>query len=383
MHRSSDSLHAREPLLTERCRFLQLLAIAALAILLQACARHPGEPGETKPAAGPTGPAVTLMTFNVQNLFDAEDDPGKDDRTYLPIEAKRSREHRNACARIENPRWRDECLNWDWDEGVVERKLAVVADVIRQVEEGRGPDIVVLQEVENIRILERLRTAYLDGAGYRTAILVEGRDSRGIDVAFLSRLEPVGEAKLHPIPFTGFPAERVADTRGILEATFRLPDGTLLTGFAVHFPAPYHPYQMRVQAYRELERLREALPPGRAAFAAGDFNTPVDEDRERGMLARYVRPVWEVAHEAGCPGCRGTYYYRPKEQWSFLDMILWSGGDSGWTLRTGSARIADRVPAQKTARGHPARFRMPEADGVSDHLPLVVEIQKMQEGPSM
>ncbi|MEJ2604388.1 MAG: endonuclease/exonuclease/phosphatase family protein [Gammaproteobacteria bacterium] len=355
---------------------LRLLAIAVLVFLLHGCARHPGEPLESIPTEETTGRTVTLMTFNVQNLFDAVDDPGKDDRTYLPIEAKRSREHRDACSRIENRRWRDECLNWDWDEGVVERKLVAVADAILQVDDGRGPDIVVLQEVENIRILERLRTVYLERAGYFPAILVEGGDARGIDVAFLSRLEPVGDAVLHPIPFSGFPPERIADTRGILEATFRLPDDTLLTGFAVHFPAPYHPYEMRIEAYTYLARLRSSLPPGRAAFAAGDFNTPADEDRDRRMLARYVRPVWQVGHEAGCRDCRGTYYYRPKEQWSFLDMILWSGGDSGWGLLDGSARLADGTPAQMTAQGYPARFRMPEAEGVSDHLPLVVEIGK-------
>ena len=35
-------------------------------------------------------PAVTIMTFNVQNLFDNVDDPGKDDMTYLPTDAKQN-----------------------------------------------------------------------------------------------------------------------------------------------------------------------------------------------------------------------------------------------------------------------------------------------------
>ena len=54
------------------------------ALLLQACARPGGEGSEPAPAP-PSGETVTLMTFNVENLFDSEDDPGKDDRTYLPI----------------------------------------------------------------------------------------------------------------------------------------------------------------------------------------------------------------------------------------------------------------------------------------------------------
>ena len=36
--------------------------------------------------------------------------------------------------------------------------------------EGRGPDILVLQEVENRAILDRLRSALPDAASYRTVI---------------------------------------------------------------------------------------------------------------------------------------------------------------------------------------------------------------------
>src|SRR5690606_30900931 len=115
-------------------------------------------------------------------------------------------------------------------------------------------------EVENLGVLERLRTGYLADAGYRPAILVEGDDDRGIDVAFLTRLPVSGRPKLHRIPFDGADPGRVADTRGILEATFVLPDGSLLTGFAVHFPAPFHPTDMRVAAYEFLAKLAAALP---------------------------------------------------------------------------------------------------------------------------
>ena len=47
---------------------------------------------------------VTIMTFNVENLFDNEDDPGKDDQTYRAIEDKQTAAHKNACTAIEVPR---------------------------------------------------------------------------------------------------------------------------------------------------------------------------------------------------------------------------------------------------------------------------------------
>jgi endonuclease/exonuclease/phosphatase family metal-dependent hydrolase len=249
-----------------------------------------------------------------------------------------------------------------------------------QVEDGRGPDIVALQEVENIGILERLRTEYLGDAGYRPAILIEGDDLRGIDVAFLTRLELAGPPTLHRIDFTGVGEDRVYDTRGILEATFVRPDGSLLTGYSVHFPAPFHPTGMREAAYRALNALRAQLPPGRDAFAAGDFNTTAIEDREKNMLARFARPYWPVAHEAGCDGCKGTSYYAPRDDWSFLDMILWSpavdsGENATWQLRADSVRIANAAAGQVRPDGTPWRFEMPAGSGVSDHWPLVVTIE--------
>ena len=65
-------------------------------------------------------------------------------------------------------RWRDQCLYWDWSEAVVDQKLRVVSDAIKQVN-GEGPDIIALQEVENIGILERLRRDYLEGLRYQPA----------------------------------------------------------------------------------------------------------------------------------------------------------------------------------------------------------------------
>ena len=324
--------------------------------------------------------ALTIMTFNVENLFDNVDDPGKEDRTYLAYADKQSAEHKAACAEIEVDRWREQCLKWDWSDAIIEKKLEVVANVILQVGDGRGPDILALQEVENIGILERLRTEYLAAAEYKPGILIEGDDRRGIDVAFLTRLDLAEPPTLHRIDFTGAGEDRVYDTRGILEATFVRPDGTLLTGYSVHFPAPFHPTEMREAAYRALNALRAELPGDRDAFAAGDFNTTSAEDREKDMLERFARPYWTVTHEVGCRGCKGTSYYPPRDDWSFLDMILWSpasdrGEKATWILRRDSVRTANAAPGQLRPDGTPWRFGMPGGTGVSDHLPVVVIIE--------
>ncbi|MDH3645854.1 MAG: endonuclease/exonuclease/phosphatase family protein [Gammaproteobacteria bacterium] len=349
-----------------------LLTIYLLAWLSAGCVT------DDPSLSGQAHPSVTLMTFNVENLFDTIDDAGKDDATYLPITKKQSAAHREGCEKIPVERWRDQCLNYDWNESALEQKMTALARAILQIGNGRGPDVVVLQEVENLSVLEQLRTGYLAGAGYRPAILLEGDDLRGIDVAFLSRLELAGQPTLHSVTHAGFEQSRINDTRGILEATFRLPDGSLLTGFAVHFPAPFHPYPMREQAYVALNRFLADLPAGRMAFAAGDFNTTAPEDAEQDMLGRFVRDKWLVAHEA-CSACPGTHYYAPRDDWSFLDMILWArpgrGEKATWRMRAGSSVLVNRAPGQTRPDRTPNRFELPAGTGISDHWPLAVTIE--------
>ncbi len=313
---------------------------------------------------------LSIMTFNVENLFDTVDDAGKDDETYLPIEQKSSPRHIDKCNAIDVIYWREQCLYWDWSTAVAEQKLLAVGRVIKQVNSGQGPDIIALQEVENRAILERLREEQLTGLGYQPAVLLEGNDSRGIDVAFLSKL-PVREVSLHDITFSESEQERIGDTRPILQATFELNSGELITGFSVHFPAPYHPTRMRDSAYTTLNTLLAQLPPGQLAFAAGDFNTTSEENNEQEMLEKWVRPLWEVAHDL-CEDCPGTSYYAPTDEWSFLDMLLWRPGDN-WQLT--SSYLANAIPEQVTEEGTPRRFSMPGARGVSDHWPLVMEIE--------
>lgn len=333
------------------------------------------------PETGPgTAVAVTLMTFNVENLFDTKDDAGKVDETYLPIAAKQNQAHIAACNKIPVERWRDDCLYLDWSEAVLDHKLKVVADAIRQVNGGSGADIIALQEVENLGILERLRNDYLADLAYLPGILIEGTDLRGIDVAFLSRLPLANPPLLHPFEVPQFP-ERQGDTRGVLQADFLLPDGSILTGFSVHFPAPFHPTEMRVAAYEHLNQLRNDLPDSRHAFAAGDFNTSSSEDADKDLLDKHARRIWKVAHDIGCDACKGTHYYARDDSWSFLDTILFAearGRKTTAQIRADSVGIANRNPAQVSGFGTPERFNAADRSGVSDHWPMIATVEVTQ-----
>ena len=353
-----------------------------IASLLAGCILSGCEPAGELSADNPDRQVVSIMTFNVENLFDTQDDPGKDDKTFLPLAAKQSETHIAECNLITVDRWREQCLDWDWNEAVLDYKLRVVAEAILQVDNGRGPDILALQEVENLGILERLRTEYLQDAGYLPGILIEGDDLRGIDVAFLSRLQLAEPAVLHPfVPSERF-SDRAGDVRGVLEATFVLPDGTWLTGYSLHLPAPFHPTDLRIESYEMVNRLRDSLPEDRLAFAAGDFNTTSIEDAEQHLFQRFWKPTWRLVHEE-CRGCPGTAYYERDDRWSFLDVIAWAipknrGAHTTWGIRADSARIANQTAEQVTPNGTPARFQLPEIDGVSDHWPLLVKIELTQ-----
>ncbi len=111
--------------------FRLLIVIPALALF--ACS--------AEQAAVPSVTSVTLMSFNVQNLFDNQDDPRKDDKAYLPIEAKQSEAHQAACNEIPVKNWRAECLELDWSDLAIEVKLTALAETIRQVNDGKGADI--------------------------------------------------------------------------------------------------------------------------------------------------------------------------------------------------------------------------------------------------
>ena len=64
--------------------------------------------------------SLSIMAFNVENLFDARHDVEKDDRTYLPTELKTNANHIESCQRIRVQRWRDQGLYWDWSDTIVD-----------------------------------------------------------------------------------------------------------------------------------------------------------------------------------------------------------------------------------------------------------------------
>ncbi|MBY0384829.1 endonuclease/exonuclease/phosphatase family protein [bacterium] len=352
-------------------------------LALISCIQKP-KPVFTPGYQPPTG-SITVMTFNVQNLFDTENDPEKNDETFLPLDRK-DQQVKSSCYanNTENTFYLNQCLTENWSERILKMKMKRLTDVVSQVKNGKGPDVLILQEVENVKILDRWRTEYLGKMNYKPAILIEGPDQRGIDVGVLTRLESVGPATLHLIPFKAndnlTPAQ-IRPTRGILETTLALPDGSLLTVLGLHFPSQSAPTETRKQAVDFINVIRSKLPPDRMVIVGGDFNISSEEDMKKGYISQALHKDWGVSHIMGCKGCSGTTYYPKTQSWSFFDILLVTPGlkpegQSPWKVIPESIRVENNSIYHTNRYGTPARFSNNRKDGVSDHWPMVMEIMK-------
>ncbi len=325
--------------------------------------------------------SVSVMTYNLENLFDDRHEQGKLDFTFLPKRLKTTAKIKSYCQSQKSNKRRNQCFDLDWTAKQIDLKLKRISQaILSSTKDGKGPDIVVLQEIENKAMLETLNQKYLQAADYRTSILLEGEDPRGIDVAVLSRFPEKSAAILHNIPFRSLKKNKLRKSRGILEASLLGPKKTSVIVFALHFPAPYHPTSLRQQAIKFLDQLAGKKTKEEIIIAAGDFNISLEEEKNYRLYAEGLSQNWWVSHLVGCQMCRGTYYYEPKKEWSFLDAILLFKTQlkrkNQWKIDPSSVKLVDHLPFQIDKDRRPLSFS--EKSGVSDHFPLFLELSTHQ-----
>ena len=307
----------------------------------------------------------SVMTYNVENLFDTNDDLNKDDKAFLPLEKKRGSKHVAACKKISVKKWREECLNLNWNEEAKVRKIENIVTLISSFE-SQGPDVIALQEVENEIVLQELLDK-LRPFGYLEAVLLEGKDYRGIDSAFISKF-PILQSQLHYVKFKI--SSRKRDTRPILQSDINIK-GSVVTFYSSHFPAPYLSSDIRQDSFNYLNELLASN--SNPSIALGDFNVTREEDSKL-QTFKNLSKTWHVAHLEGCGKCKGTYYYEPNKDWSFLDTILISR-NRGMSFNPESINLLlEDINSYEEFR-RPKSFNISTFEGVSDHFPLVAKIK--------
>jgi len=307
---------------------------------------------------------ITIMSINAQNLFDTMDDPGKDDKAFLPIEMKQSKEHKNSCNSITVNRWRMECFFQDWDQETKNAKLNNLLEVIVSYD-SNGADVIGLQEIENMNILEQLFNL-LEPYGYKDFHLLESNDKRGVDTAFISKYK-ITNPKLHYVNFS--PDFETIDTRPIFEVDINF-NGKVLKFYNVHFPSNWHPVQMRIESFQKLKELISSH--SEPSVALGDFNVNSKDDKKFNVYQNQ-EDFWKVAHREGCSSCLGTYYYSRGKSWDFLDTIMVSR-NRGVEFVNGSLDVYKTKLNTYKNTGKPNWFNSDTKQGVSDHFPFVAEI---------
>jgi predicted extracellular nuclease len=350
------------------------------------------------------GKSVEIMSFNVENLFDAKHDEGKNDWSFLPKDAPGKKE---ACAKEKSKYRRNECYDADWTDEKVEMKLAQITDVITK-ERKSLPDFLGLIEVENGEVVGRLAKKL----GYENVEITTSPDFRGVDVALLyktsANIKKISRAE-HLVPVE-YPS------RNILEVEFSVA-GHPLTLFVNHWPSLANPDSWRIKAAEVLaNRTKEILAknPKMAILAMGDFNTIDSNDPHpfKTVLLKdnlFIDAVVAFKEDKGISDeakkklPEGSYYFPPKEQWNYLDHIFYTSelkdGTSGLKLdlpsfevylpsfalkelkrKAGSEDEKDRVIKMVPNRFNTEAKSRSEM-GFSDHFAVVVKLNYPDPAP--
>ncbi len=250
---------------------------------------------------------ITVAFWNTENLFDIYDDKEKNDNDFLPTSKKQ------------------------WTIERYTAKLQHLARVIKDMNAGRGPDVLGLAEVENKKVLEDLLEQNLAGMNYRI-VHYNSPDKRGISVAliFKSNLLELLDSSADTVHL-----ERNHTTRLILHTVLMTKSKDTLNFFVNHWPSrvggmyesELHRVSAAQTARNSVDKLLQ-INPSAAIVIMGDFNDEPDNKSisetlgAEHLICGKVNTKYTLHNLAWVRknNGEGTLYYRG--QWNMLDQII-------------------------------------------------------------
>jgi hypothetical protein len=313
------------------------------------------------------GSQFKIAFYNTENLFDTIDDPQKSDNDFLPTS---------------KVAWTSERYN---------HKIQNIARVLVAIDSVDLPAVVGLAEIENIAVLNDLVTKTPLRKGKYQAILEEGRDPRGIDVALIFRKD-----LLHYISHKAFPASHSFDTRSILCVNLTDAKKDTFHIFVNHWKSreggSNETEVKRLENAASLKHLTDSVfarNPKANIVIMGDFN---DEpgDKSLSEVLGAAKPdskivpakLYNLMFPRFLQG-EGTLYYK---DWDLFDQIIVSGnllrvkktGKGAVILPPYSYIFKQDMMLYKNRAGDMVPNRTASSKeyfgGYSDHLPVFVTV---------
>ena len=293
---------------------------------------------------------LSVGFWNVENLFDLEDNPDKNDDEFALGGRKKV------------------------DQQIYDLKIKHSSEVLQDL----NVDVLGLCEVENYKVLNDLNNAYKE-RNYEI-IHYESPDNRGIDNALLydkNRFSIISSRAIENKLKNGGP------TRDVLYVLGEYNNARLHI-FVNHWPSNYGGKEKAIPKRTEtaeliIKEIKNILSVEKSAeiILIGDFNE--DPDEKNIMLLEKVGLTSLMKPMLGKPKV-GTYVYRGED--SFLDQIIVNDhlqDEEGLSIVEESTYILD-LPKYRQQEGnykhYPYRFWAGDRllGGYSDHLAVKVEI---------
>ena len=312
--------------------------------------------------------SVRLAFYNVENLFDIEDDSLTLDEEYTPEGSRR------------------------WSNFRYHEKLNHTAKAIIALGGWSPIAIIGLAEVENKKVLDDLVNTYVLKKLNYSVIHFSSPDRRGIDVAALynpSLFTPLLQRpiRVHDKQDASFKTRDILYCKGlVLEDTVHI--------FFCHWPSRYGGQQKsepkRILAANKLKAVLDSLKdviPDPNIIIAGDFN---DEWHNPSLSSHLKAKKYDDTNDQGLVNLMASLNqnsgsHRHKGSWSYLDQVIISSNllsNSHLSIKNNTAQVFkalflleedEKYPGLKPFR----TFIGPRYNaGFSDHLPVYIDLYK-------